>query len=132
MDNRRGVRLDNDEIDSSWLGPDQEYVDLAVESFQYRKKWYGETMWPAVAIVLMIFGALLVTIQITICLGKRRGGQPVIRRSMILSPTIIDNKNCGLIYKPLQEEIVTPKAPKRGSFYSCSKFHYDKIQPECV
>jgi len=68
----------------------------------------------------------------SLLLGEQTRTSPVIRPPMILRQSLVDNKNCGLVYKPLQEEIAMPHMPKRGSFYSSSTFHYDKIVPESV
>lgn len=117
-----------DEIDNAFVNLE----DVAGYDGEYPPWWRSDKVWPVVTIVLMIVGALLVAIHVAVCLAKRRGRGPVIRRPLILRPGLVDNKNCGLVYKPLQEEIATPHMSKRGSFYSSSTFHYDKIVPESV
>ncbi|XP_017876712.1 uncharacterized protein LOC108622994 isoform X2 [Ceratina calcarata] len=124
----------NEEVEKAWTGQNQEYEDfVASESIEYQP-WYSNAFWPVVIVIIITSMILLLTVHIAIHLAKRRGQGPVIRPPMILrGPGLIDNKkNCGLVYKPLQEEIATPHAPKRGSFYSSSTFHYDKIVPESV
>lgn len=61
---------------------------------------------------------------------RGRGRGPVIRPPMILRQGLVDNKNCGLVYKPLQEEIPTPQMSKKPSGYSRGPFHYKQIVPE--
>ncbi|XP_016838257.1 insulin-like growth factor-binding protein complex acid labile subunit isoform X2 [Nasonia vitripennis] len=119
----------DEEIENAWNSADQEYEELA--NVHYRE-WYTDALWPVVTVVLITLAVLLLCAHVAVCLAKRRGRGPVIRTPMILRPGLIDSKNCGLVYKPLQEEIATPHMPKRGSFYSSSTFHYDKIVPESV
>ncbi|XP_012135360.1 leucine-rich repeat domain-containing glycoprotein 150 isoform X2 [Megachile rotundata] len=122
----------NDEVKKAWTTQDQEYEDfIPAESMEYHP-WYTNALWPVVIVIITTLMILLLTVHIAIYLAKRRGRGPVIRPPMILRQGLIDNKNCGLVYKPLQEEIATPHVPKRGSFYSSSTFHYDKIVPESV
>ena len=122
----------NEESDKAWTTQDEEYEDfVASENMEYHP-WYTSALWPVVIVIIIIAMILLLTVHIAIHLAKRRGQGPVIRPPMILRQGLIDNKNCGLVYKPLQEEIATPHVPKRGSFYSSSTFHYDKIVPESV
>lgn len=94
--------------------------------------WYSGGLWMAITIILLTLALLLLAAHVALCLAKRGGRGPVLRPPMILRQGLVDNKNCGLVYKPLQEEIATPHMPKRGSFYSSSTFHYDKIVPESV
>ncbi|XP_011052746.1 PREDICTED: leucine-rich repeat-containing protein 15 isoform X2 [Acromyrmex echinatior] len=136
--------LDNDEkfnidhgmqhIDEPRLTEDQEYEDFAVTT-QYHT-WYnwkpGFKVWLISGTVLSVLVIFLLIARLACCLANKRGRGPVIRPPMILRQGLVDNKNCGLVYKPLQEEIATPHMPKRGSFYSSSTFHYDKIVPESV
>ncbi|XP_060819755.1 extracellular matrix protein 2 isoform X1 [Bombus pascuorum] len=122
----------NEESEKTWTTQDQEYEDfVASENMEYHP-WYTNALWPVIIVIIIILLILLLTARIAIHLTKRRGQGPVIRPPMILRQGLIDNKNCGLVYKPLQEEIATPHVPKRGSFYSSSTFHYDKIVPESV
>ncbi|XP_050477184.1 toll-like receptor 3 isoform X2 [Bombus huntii] len=122
----------NEESEKAWTTQDQEYEDfVASENMEYHP-WYTNALWPVIIVIIIILLILLLTTRIAIYLTKRRGQGPVIRPPMILRQGLIDNKNCGLVYKPLQEEIATPHVPKRGSFYSSSTFHYDKIVPESV
>ncbi|KAG7205516.1 hypothetical protein KM043_007497 [Ampulex compressa] len=121
-----------EEVENAWTTHDQEYEDFGTgESVEYAP-WYSGALWPILAVMIVILLVLLLAAQLAVCLAKRRGRGPVIRPPMILRQGLIDNKNCGLVYKPLQEEIPTPHMPKRGSFYSSSTFHYDKIVPESV
>ncbi|XP_017789830.1 PREDICTED: uncharacterized protein LOC108572146 [Habropoda laboriosa] len=122
----------NEEIEKAWTSQDQEYEDfVASENVEYHP-WYTSAFWPVVIVIVITLMILLLTVHVAIHLAKRRGHGPVIRPPMILRQGFIDNKNCGLVYKPLQEDIATPHVPKRGSFYSSSTFHYDKIVPESV
>ncbi|CAL7943817.1 unnamed protein product [Xylocopa violacea] len=122
----------NEEVEKAWTTQNQEYEDfIPSESMEYRP-WYTSALWPVVIVIIITTMILLLTVHIAIHLAKRRGQGPVIRPPMILRHGLIDNKNCGLVYKPLQEEIATPHVPKRGSFYSSSTFHYNKIVPESV
>ena len=122
----------NEEVDKAWTTQDQEYEDfVAAENMEYHP-WYTSALWPVITVIIITWMVLLLAVHIAIYLAKRRGRGPVIRPPMILRQGLIDNKNCGLVYKPLQEEIATPHVPKRGSFYSSSTFHYDKIVPESV
>lgn len=124
--------MGNDEIDSAWTSQDQEYEELTVARDMQQEYSYAYHLWPFMIGALVTVTVFLLTAHLIVCLAKRRGRGPVIRTPMILRPGIIDSKNCGLVYKPLQEEIATPHMPKRGSFYSSSTFHYDKIVPESV
>ncbi|XP_029051123.1 leucine-rich repeat-containing G-protein coupled receptor 6-like isoform X1 [Osmia bicornis bicornis] len=123
----------NEEVEKAWTTQDQEYEDFVpAEDTEYRP-WYSTTdVWAIATIIITTLLMVLLTVHVAIYLAKRRGHGPVIRPPMILRQGLIDNKNCGLVYKPLQEEITTPHVPKRGSFYSSSTFHYDKIVPESV
>ncbi|XP_015111699.1 receptor-like protein kinase 5 [Diachasma alloeum] len=94
--------------------------------------WYDGVFWPVLIFGFVTLAILLIVIQFARFLAKGRGRGPVIRPPLLLRQGLVDNKNCGLVYKPLQEEIPTPHMPKRGSFYSSSTFHYDKIVPESV
>ncbi|XP_015430593.1 PREDICTED: uncharacterized protein LOC107187100 [Dufourea novaeangliae] len=126
-----GVRS-NEEVEKAWTTQDQEYEDfVAAENMEYHP-WYSSALWPVVTVIVITAMILLLTVHVAIYLARRRGRGPVIRPPLILRQGLIDNKNCGLVYKPLQEEIATPHMPKRGSFYSSSTFHYDKIVPESV
>ncbi|XP_011500414.1 PREDICTED: chaoptin [Ceratosolen solmsi marchali] len=122
----------NEEIELAWSSQDQEYEELANQANVRYREWYSIAFWPAVTVILVTIALLLLAAHFAMRLAKRRGQSPVIRTPMILRPGLMDNKNCGLVYKPLQEEIATPHMPKRGSFYSSSTFHYDKIVPESV
>lgn len=99
-------------------------------SYEY-KSWYSGILWP---VIITVFVTLVVfwVVAAFMYVSKRKRNGPVLRPPMILRQGFNDNKNCGLVYKPLQEEIATPHMPKRGSFYSSSTFHYDKIVPESV
>lgn len=121
-----------EDIDRAWDQNEyKEYGDYVLESSQYRP-WYGNVIWPVLIVIVVTLIVLLLVAHVAISIAKRRGSSPVIRPPMILRQGLVDNKNCGLVYKPLQEEIATPHMPKRGSFYSSSTFHYDKIVPESV
>ncbi|XP_014215385.1 uncharacterized protein LOC106644410 isoform X2 [Copidosoma floridanum] len=123
----------DDKIEFAWNSEDQEYEELAGAAGVRYREWYTDALWPAVTVILITLAVLLLAAHLAVCLAKRRGSGPVIRTPMILRPNlVVDSKNCGLVYKPLQEEIATPHMPKRGSFYSSSTFHYDKIVPESV
>ncbi|XP_011147036.1 protein artichoke isoform X1 [Harpegnathos saltator] len=102
------------------------------EEFAVTTEYHSGLLWICLTIILLILALGLFVVHIVLCLAKRRGRGPVLRPPMILRQGLVDNKNCGLVYKPLQEEIATPHMPKRGSFYSSSTFHYDKIVPESV
>ena len=103
-----------------------------LRTIQYHKWKPSFKMWLISGIVLSVLVIFLLVARLACCLANKRGRGPVIRPPMILRQGLVDNKNCGLVYKPLQEEIATPHMPKRGSFYSSSTFHYDKIVPESV
>lgn len=126
-----GLSENNDELEDAWLSEDQEYEEYAVVGANYRP-WYSGTLWPVMTVILVTLAVVLFVANLAVYLSKRRGRGPVIRAPLILRPGLIDNKNCGLVYKQLQEEIPTPQMAKRGSFYSSSTFHYDKIVPESV
>ncbi|KAI4504111.1 hypothetical protein M0802_000582 [Mischocyttarus mexicanus] len=124
----------DDDVERAWeQNQYTEYGDYIVESSSYRP-WYSTALWPVLTVIVVTLIILLLIVHMAITVAKRRGrGRgPVIRPPMILRQNLVDNKNCGLVYKPLQEEIATPHMPKRGSFYSSSTFHYDKIVPESV
>lgn len=127
----RGMRT-NEGLEKAWTTQDQEYEDFAAEESSEYHPWYTSALWPVATIVVITVMLVFLAIHVAFYLTKRRGGGPVIRPPMMLRGGLIDNKNCGLVYKPLQEEIATPHMPKRGSFYSSSTFHYDKIVPESV
>lgn len=127
----RGMRTD-EALEKAWTTQDQEYEDFVAEENAQYHPWYTSAVWPITSIVIITAMLIFLMIHVALYLAKRRGGSPVIRPPMILRGGLIDNKNCGLVYKPLQEEIATPHMPKRGSFYSSSTFHYDKIVPESV
>lgn len=114
---------------------DQEYDEDFRITTEYHS-WYnlrpGFKIWLVSGTVLFVLVVFLLVARIACCLANKRGRGPVLRPPMILRQGLVDNKNCGLVYKPLQEEIATPHMPKRGSFYSSSTFHYDKIVPESV
>lgn len=121
--------------DDPRLSEDQEYdMDFTITTGY--QSWYnlrpGFKIWLLSGIALSVLVVFLLIARIACCLANKRGRGPVLRPPMILRQGLIDNKNCGLVYKPLQEEIATPHMPKRGSFYSSSTFHYDKIVPESV
>jgi insulin-like growth factor-binding protein complex acid labile subunit len=122
-------------IDEPRLMEDQEYDEDYAVTTEYHT-WYhlrpGFKVWLISGTILSVLVIFLLVARIACCLANKRGRGPVIRPPMILRQGLVDNKNCGLVYKPLQEEIVTPHMPKRGSFYSSSTFHYDKIVPESV
>ncbi|XP_012274943.1 uncharacterized protein LOC105696791 isoform X2 [Orussus abietinus] len=134
-----GSQLDHgqghdDEAEGAWTAEDQkEYEDYSTlgPTEEYRP-WYGGAMWSVITVILITLAVLLMASHIAVRMARRKGRGPVIRTPMILRQGLIDNKNCGLVYKPLQEEIPTPRMPKRGSFYSVGTFHYDKIVPESV
>lgn len=109
-----------------------EYEDLySVKQRVYH--WYNHrALWPVMTVILVVLSALIIIIQFARYLARRKGRGPVLRPPLMLRQGLVDNKNCGLVYKPLQEEIATPQMPKRGSCYSSSTFHYDKIVPESV
>nr|XP_033325595.1 podocan isoform X2 [Megalopta genalis] len=127
----RDMRSD-EEVEKAWTTQDQEYEDFVREGSTEHHPWYTSAVWPVVTLVIMTVMFVSIAIHVVFYAPKRRGGSPVIRPPMMLRSGLIDNKNCGLVYKPLQEEIATPHMPKRGSFYSSSTFHYDKIVPESV
>ncbi|XP_046743458.1 podocan isoform X2 [Diprion similis] len=125
-------RADKDEqLEDAFLSEEPEYQEYGSVGEHYQP-WYAGVVWPVLTVILVTLAVVLLVANLAMCLSKRRGRGPVIRAPMILRPGLIDNKNCGLVYKPLQEEIPTPHMPKRGSFYSSSTFHYDKIVPESV
>ncbi|KAG5312528.1 LRC15 protein, partial [Acromyrmex insinuator] len=136
LDNDEKLNIDHgmQHIDEPRLTEDQEYEDFAVTT-QYHT-WYNWKpsfkVWLISGTVLSVLVIFLLIARLACCLANKRGRGPVIRPPMILRQGLVDNKNCGLVYKPLQEEIATPHMPKRGSFYSSSTFHYDKIVPESV
>ncbi|KAK0179101.1 hypothetical protein PV327_007923 [Microctonus hyperodae] len=114
------------------LEKDDDYEDYTLTSQKVYHHWYNSTVILSIfTVVMATIAIIIVIIQFARHMANRKGG-PVIRPPMILRQGLIDNKNCGLVYKPLQEEIATPHMPKRGSFYSSSTFHYDKIVPESV
>ncbi|XP_046821563.1 uncharacterized protein LOC124425357 [Vespa crabro] len=122
----------SDDDDRAWEENQYtEYGDYMMEASSYRP-WYSNALWPILTVIVVTLIILLLVAHVAITVAKRRGRSPVIRPPMILRQGLVDNKNCGLVYKPLQEEIATPHMPKRGSFYSSSTFHYDKIVPESV
>lgn len=127
----RDMRSD-EEVEKAWTTQDQEYEDFVTEGSMEYHPWYTSAVWPGVTLLIMTVMFISIAIHVVFYAPKRRGGSPVIRPPMMLRTGLIDNKNCGLVYKPLQEEIATPHMPKRGSFYSSSTFHYDKIVPESV
>ncbi|CAD6234554.1 GSCOCG00001983001-RA-CDS, partial [Cotesia congregata] len=120
-------------IKDVWLELDKniEYDDYSNDqvSSGYRT-WYSTAMWSVLTIGLVTLGVLLIIIQFARYMANRRGRGPVIRPPMILRQGLVDNKNCGLVYKPLQEEIATPQLPKKPSGYSRGPFHYKQIVPE--
>nr|XP_012215054.1 PREDICTED: LRR receptor-like serine/threonine-protein kinase GSO2 isoform X1 [Linepithema humile]XP_012215055.1 PREDICTED: LRR receptor-like serine/threonine-protein kinase GSO2 isoform X1 [Linepithema humile] len=122
------------EVEDPRLLEDQEYEeDFTITEYH---SWYnlrpGFKVWLVSGTVLSVLVVFLLVMRIACFLANKRGRGPVLRPPMILRQGLIDNKNCGLVYKPLHEEIATPHMPKRGSFYSSSTFHYDKIVPESV
>ncbi|GAB1863514.1 Insulin-like growth factor-binding protein complex acid labile chain [Camponotus japonicus] len=121
--------------DDPRLMEDQEYDEDFTITTEYHS-WYNLRptfkIWLVSGTVLFVLVMFLLAARIACCLANKRGRGPVLRPPMILRQGLVDNKNCGLVYKPLQEEIATPHMPKRGSFYSSSTFHYDKIVPESV
>lgn len=124
--------ISNEDLEKAWTTQNQEYEDfVAAENMEYHP-WYVSAVWPVLSVIIITMVILLLTVNVAIYLARRKGRGPVIRPPMILRQGLMDNKNCGLVYKPLQEEIATPHVPKRGSFYSSSTFHYDKIVPESV
>ncbi|XP_054014167.1 uncharacterized protein LOC128895522 [Hylaeus anthracinus] len=122
----------NEEIEKALTAQEHEYEDFIVATNMEYQPWYTSAVWPVIIVIIIMLMLLMLMVHIGIYLARRKGRSPVIRPPMILRPGRLDNKNCGLVYKPLQEEIATPHAPKRGSFYSSSTFHYDKIVPESV
>ncbi|KAL6263720.1 hypothetical protein P5V15_003806 [Pogonomyrmex californicus] len=134
---RNGLNIDHGmpHIDEPRLTEDQTYDDFDIRT-EYHTAWYnlrpGFKIWLVSGTVLSVLVVFLLVARIAYCLANKRGRGPVLRPPMILRQGLVDNKNCGLVYKPLQEEIATPHMPKRGSFYSSSTFHYDKIVPESV
>ncbi|XP_011160548.2 protein artichoke [Solenopsis invicta] len=137
LDNGEKLTLDRgmERIDEPRLAEDQEYDEDFAVTTEYHT-WYnlrpGFKVWLVSGTVLSVLVVFLLVARIACCLANKRGRGPVIRPPMILRQGLVDNKNCGLVYKPLQEEIATPHMPKRGSFYSSSAFHYNKIVPESV
>ncbi|KYQ55613.1 Insulin-like growth factor-binding protein complex acid labile subunit [Trachymyrmex zeteki] len=137
LDNDEKLNIDHgmQHIDEPRLTQDQEYDEDFAVTTQYHT-WYnwkpGFKVWLVSGTVLSVLVIFLLVARLACCLANKRGRGPVIRPPMILRQGLVDNKNCGLVYKPLQEEIATPHMPKRGSFYSSSTFHYDKIVPESV
>ncbi|KAG8037592.1 hypothetical protein G9C98_005803 [Cotesia typhae] len=123
----------NNPVEDVWLELDKniEYDDYSNDqvSSGYRT-WYNTAMWSVLTIGLVTLGVLLIIIQFARYMANRRGRGPVIRPPMIMRQGLVDNKNCGLVYKPLQEEIPTPQLPKKPSGYSRGPFHYKQIVPE--
>ncbi|KAJ8669910.1 hypothetical protein QAD02_001169 [Eretmocerus hayati] len=132
LDFGQGHGATGDEIESAWNSQDAEYDEIANMATVRYREWYSEALWPLVTVILITVAILLMLAHLAVCMARRRGRGPVIRTPVILRPGFIDSKNCGLVYKPLHEEMPTPHMPKRGSFYSSSTFHYDKIVPESV
>ncbi|XP_015609163.1 insulin-like growth factor-binding protein complex acid labile subunit [Cephus cinctus] len=122
----------NGEIDNVWSSQDQKYEYYTEASQPLYNSWYKGTLWPIVTVIIVTLAVVLLIAHCARCLARRHGRGPVLRAPMMLRQGLVDNKNCGLVYKSLQEEIATPQMPKRGSFYSSSTFHYDKIVPESV
>ncbi|XP_063995974.1 insulin-like growth factor-binding protein complex acid labile subunit [Diachasmimorpha longicaudata] len=112
------------------LDNSEEYGEWYVSAENHA--WYDGVFWPVLIFGFITLAILLIVIQFARFVARGRGRGPVIRPPLLLRQGLVDNKNCGLVYKPLQEEIPTPHMPKRGSFYSSSTFHYDKIVPESV
>ncbi|XP_011882249.1 PREDICTED: toll-like receptor 3 [Vollenhovia emeryi] len=137
LDNDEKLNIDHgmQHVDEPRLMGDQEYDEDFAVTTEYHT-WYnlrpGFKVWLVSGTVLSVLVVFLLVARIACCLANKRGRGPVIRPPLILRQGLVDNKNCGLVYKPLQEEIATPHMPKRGSFYSSSTFHYDKIVPERV
>ncbi|XP_032662779.1 uncharacterized protein LOC116840319 [Odontomachus brunneus] len=127
LDMEHGMR----QAEDPRLLEDQTYDEEFIPT-EYHTKRSNGGLWMALTIILLTLAVLMLAAHVAFCLAKRRGRSPVLRPPMILRQGLVDNKNCGLVYKPLQEEIATPHMPKRGSFYSSSTFHYDKIVPESV
>ncbi|XP_057327363.1 uncharacterized protein LOC130668878 [Microplitis mediator] len=123
----------NNRVEDVWLELDKnvEYDDYTTEQPFGYFDWYRPAAWSILVICLVILGVLLIIIQFARFMANRRGRGhgPVIRPPMILRPGRVDNKNCGLIYKPLQEEIPTPQMSKKPSGYSRGPFHYKQIVP---
>lgn len=118
-------------IDDPRLLEDQTYdEDFTVTMAEH--SWQNSILWLVITVIIITLAVFLLTVHFALCMAKKRGRSPVLRPPMILRQGLVDNKNCGLVYKPLHEEIATPHMPKRGSFYSSSAFHYDKILPESV
>lgn len=132
LDDRHLQMQTEEALEKAWTTQDQEYEEFTPEESSEYHPWYTSAVWPVATMVIITVMFVFLAIHVAFYLAKRRGGSPVIRPPMILRGGLIDNKNCGLVYKPLQEEIATPHMPKRGSFYSSSTFHYDKIVPESV
>ncbi|XP_066600925.1 leucine-rich repeat-containing protein 15 isoform X2 [Prorops nasuta] len=123
----------NEEVENAWATQDQEYGTIdTIKNIEIYRSTYNPGLLPVITVILITLAVILLVANFAIYLAKRRGRGPVIRPPMMLRQGLIDNKNCGLVYKPLHEEIPTPHMPKRGSFYSSSTFHYDKIVPESV
>ncbi|XP_012537655.1 extracellular matrix protein 2 [Monomorium pharaonis] len=137
LDNDEKINIDHgmQRVDEPRLMEDPEYDEDFAVTTEYHT-WYnirpGFKVWLVSGTVLSVLVVFLLVARIACCLANKRGRGPVIRPPLILRQGLVDNKNCGLVYKPLQEEIATPHMPKRGSFYSSSTFHYDKIVPESV
>ncbi|XP_034947927.1 uncharacterized protein Gp150 isoform X2 [Chelonus insularis] len=123
----------NDNFDDAWqeLDKNVEYADYYNEkTIESYPTWYSTAMWSVLTVGFVTLGVLLIIIQFARFMASRRGRGPVIRPPLILRQGLVDNKNCGLVYKPLQEEIPTPQMPKKGSGYSRGPFHYKQIVPE--
>ncbi|EZA61307.1 Insulin-like growth factor-binding protein complex acid labile subunit [Ooceraea biroi] len=129
MDIDHGMR----HADDPRLLEDQDYDDnFTITEYHWYNIKPGFKVWLISGCILFVLVIFLLVARIACCLANKRGRGPVLRPPLILRQGLVDNKNCGLVYKPLQEEIATPHMPKRGSFYSSSTFHYDKIVPESV
>lgn len=120
------------DLDDLWTTDDFEYDENIQEATVNYHPFYRRSLWPVLTVIVVTVVLLMSVVHFALYLAKRRGRGPVLRPPMILRQGLVDNKNCGLVYKPLQEEIPTPHMPKRGNFYSSSTFHYDKIVPESV
>lgn len=132
--NDHGQRMNGNDEDT-WPIDDknEEYEDYDISNRKpsiYRS-WYGGPMWPLLTTILVAASALLIILQTARYVAQRRGRIPVLR-GLNLYPSLDGNKNSGAVYKPLQEEIPTPKITKKGGFFLISPWTHSQVVPESV